>query len=666
MPAEQPFNLARALDDLPIIPFGDRSDFISFISSVQFKQIFDFYMDNYATAKLKQQDPLYNKIALYLYLTGQGSKFDSQIGDVLYRRKLPTITEFLKEPQYLGASYDTLYPYWRETLDDLFSNESTVRRAIFAGATSTGKSTAGRKALAYAFYRLMCYRYPRSVLGVDADSILSGFIISDNLKLVANTNLQPFISLLQAADGFEQVFRGQYVQAASGFEDVIPFFVNKSMSQIEFPDNFILQAGSQISHTVSNNIYCSIVDELNERRTEDAINLLTSIDKRLEGRFKANLGLIFQAVISSSRDKLSPLETYIDAQPKGDHIKVFRPRQWDTKTDTAYIGDGTTFPVLVGNDVIPSRMFEDAPELLERINNGTYEVPAGCELVQVPNGYKADFEANLVQSIQDIIGAVIGSQTGVFHNTTQVEDSRLNPELRIECNLNDAFPLIDKIPAEFWIETPVGRRLKRYPNALRYLHCDLASAGGDSEAGLGLVHKEYTTDPETGQTKTVYVVDMSITFFAQSRIDIELIMNFIIDLVEVAGVKLHTMSCDQYQSVLLRELIRKRNIITEVKHTSVDITTDPYDFTAAIAAKGELKAGPCKYLRAQMNHVIKRKGKIERTTMRKDQLDGLCGAIENARKNIRDMPTNPYVFVDENKKADYTAYVGKDEVVEEL
>ena len=71
-----------------------------------------------------------------------------------------------------------------------------------------------------------------------------------------------------------------------------------------------------------------------------------------------------------------------------------------------YTENSSMFWVQVGNKSIPSKIVTDQSEL-KAIEGKTYEVPAGCILINVPNIYRSKFESQLDRSIRDIAGMIV-------------------------------------------------------------------------------------------------------------------------------------------------------------------------------------------------------------------------------------------------------------------
>ena len=417
------YTIEQKLDLLPYVDFEDLDDLYRVLSSDLFDDIFEYYKKFYFNDKLESKTPIEQKISTYLYLTDQEQKQIDNIEDTLYWRPCPTIEEFINSDEYLGLLFkNSLYPYWKRTYSEIFAPGSAINKVIFTGSTSAGKSTAARIGVLYSIYRLICLRDPRAVLNVSKESVLSAFILSVNLKLAERTNYDPFLSILENSPCFRRVRK---VEELNNFgpNDPVPFVPARSDVSIKFPNNIMFQIGSTITHTVSNNIFCSFSDEVSEKSSpveiEKTLNLLNSIDKRLEGRFMGS-NYIFQIIASSAKTSNSALGEYIKKIPKTPSFKIYNPRAWEIKNDAAFIGDGTTFPVLVGNGVIQSKILTQEDDI-KQAEEGTFPLENGCftEDTQIltSKGYKSFKE--LVNNYKDI------QVYSVDPNTFQITSSNI-------------------------------------------------------------------------------------------------------------------------------------------------------------------------------------------------------------------------------------------------
>lgn len=387
-------------------------------------------------------------------------------------------------------------------------------------------------------------------------------------------------------------------------------------------------------------------DEINDYgNIEDTIALLNTLDNRFSSRF-SGIDLVFQSVVSSARTTNSALGEYVSHLPQNDpSILKLNPMLWEVKPDPDFKGDGTTFPVMVGNGSIPSKIITDPGEI-KAIEEGNYEPPVGCILINVPTVYRSKFELQLDQSIQDIAGMTTSDNNMVFRDVSRLEDSALNSEFRIEANIHDNTDILALLePYDLFEQTLSNRwQFKRAPSALRYCHIDLSSGGdnGQCDTGVCILHKEWKQNEVTGEKEVVFVVDLLIAINAKNKVDLRSVQNFLTDLVLEKNIPIHTVSADQYQSTTMLQAFETSGCFAKVDKLSVDIKLEPYTNTATLIETGHVKVGKCPTLKKELTALVLQKGKVTRTTELKDLADVLVGAIWNAQLNYSDYPQYQY------------------------
>lgn len=640
-----PLEIEEKIEQLPILPFEINEEFQELMFSDLFSDIFNFYKKNYLPDNIKTQPELYQRISLYLVLTGQDASLVEQVDQLLYRRPVPTIEEFLDHPRYMGLQNSSLYPYWRTKLCEIFAPTSGINRVLWSGATGTGKTVTARKAVIYALYRLLCLRYPRSVLGVEEGSTLAVFVLSVTQKNAYQTNLEPLIRILSNMPCFQRV-RNMNAFENFDLEDPrvpFPFFVDKANMTVVFKDNVIITLGSSIANTVGYDIVISACDEINEAGVEKGMELLNSIDGRLDSRFKSS-PYVMQNVMSSARSTESVTREYSKKWAKDDAFLYLHPMRFEVKEGAEFKGTDT-FPILIGNGVIPSKIITDPGEL-KAIKENTYIPPTGCEIVQVPTIYYNQFEAQLEQQIQDILGIDTQATNSVFRDTTQLEDTRLNPEFVLEVNIRDNTNILDLLKQYDLFEMNLSNtwQFKRAPKADRYGHVDLAGGGSDGQcdAAVCILHKEYQYNEVTKLKDIIYVVDLLLAINAKNKVDIKAIQNFLIDLVVEKDIPIHTITADQWQSLMFLQTLEASGCFSKVDRLSVDTKLEPYTNLATMLEQGQVKVGRCPKLKKELEALILDKGKVTRTTELKDLADALVGAVWNAQLNYTDVPIYEY------------------------
>ena len=642
-----PLDISLKLERLPVISVNDEENIQKILISDDFNDIYTYYENHFMPDDWKSQQEIYKRLSLYLTITNQDNDLTSQLDSLLYRRPVPTISEFLSDKFYMYNSNATLYPYWRQQLEYMFREGSPIRKTIFGGSIGCGKSTIARKAFLYVLYRILCLRYPRAVFNIDSDATIANIIISMTLKQVYETNLLPFIKLMETMPCFQKVMNMRSFENfdLSNPKCPIPFTVERSTGTIYFPDNIIIGCGSGITHTIGLNIVNSFCDEINEKGVQEALDLLNSVDNRFSSRFQGS-PLVFQSVVSSARTVNSPIGEYIKRLPKNDpSILVLNPRLWEVKEDPEFLGDGTTFPILVGNGSIPSKIFTDPGEL-KALEDGNYEPPAGCEVLNVPVVYRSKFELQLEQSIQDIAGMTTSDNNMVFRDTSKLEDENLMSEIELEVNIKDNARILDLLNQyNLWTQDINGKYLfKRAPNALRFCHVDLAGSGSDGQcdAAVCIGHKEWQQNNETLQKEDVYIIDLLLFITAKNKVDIHAIQQFLIDLVTERDMIIDTVTSDQWNGLVFLQGLEMSGCFREVKQLSVDAKPEPYRNAAILIEKGLVKIGNCPKLRRELEALTYVKGKVTRTVELKDGADVLCGFLYDAQLNYIDIPQYEY------------------------
>ena len=644
---ELPIEIEQKIEQLPILPPELNEELQTLLYSDTFSDIFSFYKKNYLPDLLKSKADIYQRISLYLVLTDQAEELTEKLDEVLLRRPIPTIEEFLSGRFFSYNANATLYPYWKDVLRNIFRENSPVLKAIFGGSIGIGKSTVARKAFLYVLYRLFCYRNLRSVLNIDQDSTIANVCISITLKQVYETNTLAFIKLMETMPCFQRVMSQRSFENFN-LDDPrcpIPYVTEKSSGNIYFPDNIIFTCGSNAGHFTGYNVVNSFCDEISEKGVTEALSLLNALDNRFSSRFQGS-DIVFQSVVSSAKTENSAMGEYLRRLPKDDpSIVRLSPCLWEVKPDPNFIGDGSTFPVLVGNGSIPSKIITDPGEL-KAIEDDKYETPPGCVLINVPTVYKSKFELQLDQSIQDIAGMTTSDNNMVFRDTSDLEDPILLPELSLEVNIKDNFDILAALEKYNLFEQNINGnwQFKRAPKAPRYCHIDLSGSGDQNQCdtGLCILHKEWKLNPITNQKDTIYVVDLLLFISAKTKVDIHAIQNFLIKLVTDKNALIHTVSFDQWQSLLISQLLEASGCFNEVTKVSVDSKADPYQNAVHLVESGLVKIGNCPKLKEELHALVWEKGKVERTTKLKDGPDALCGSLYDAQLNYSDVPVYEY------------------------
>lgn len=102
-----------------------------------------------------------------------------------------SIEEFLSEPQYFGNVTDRgrgVYPYWKDALSRVFSEESYCREVVLTGPIGSGKTSTAVLGIAYCFYRLLCLRNPQEFYALMSSSPIFFVFFSLTIDFVQDSS----------------------------------------------------------------------------------------------------------------------------------------------------------------------------------------------------------------------------------------------------------------------------------------------------------------------------------------------------------------------------------------------------------------------------------------------------------------------------------------------
>lgn len=172
-----------------------------------------------------------------------------------------SIDQFICDPYYLGETTkngDGVFPFWRQTLTDIFNHGNQYNEIILGGATRIGKTSTSVKIMAYMLYRLMLYRDPQGYFGLQPHSKLT----------LAFANLTKDLASGVAFSEFNQTLKHSKWFMEHGTMN------RGTVNQIYVPDGDIeIIAGSSASNFLGMQIWCLVGDT--EIFTVDGIKTLS-------------------------------------------------------------------------------------------------------------------------------------------------------------------------------------------------------------------------------------------------------------------------------------------------------------------------------------------------------------------------------------------------------
>lgn len=173
-----------------------------------------------------------------------------------------SIDQFICDPYYLGETTkngEGVFPFWRQTLTDIFNHGNQYNEIILGGATRIGKTSTSVKIMAYMLYRLMLYRDPQGYFGLQPHSKLT----------LAFANLTKDLASGVAFSEFNQTLKHSKWFMEHGTMN------RGTVNQIYVPDGDIeIIAGSSASNFLGMQIWCCLVGDT-EIFTVDGIRTLS-------------------------------------------------------------------------------------------------------------------------------------------------------------------------------------------------------------------------------------------------------------------------------------------------------------------------------------------------------------------------------------------------------
>jgi hypothetical protein len=505
--------------------------------------------------------------------------------EVDYRRKPPTILEFIEDDYYMGRvcneipeeNQKGMYPKWREAALADFDPGRTVpvNQAIFTGCIGSGKTFTGCLYVLYRATHTLCLRNPLLYYGLSrATSIVISFF-SVTQKQVQGGSFSDCTNMLHISPFFGEMVRDTAANR------------KYSNRRVELDNNLVIEAGSQAREALGRNTLVSLIDEVNFRLEKEAAeaarDLVSNIERRFESRFAgAKDGLL--VIISSAKDEGDFLVQHIAKNRNKPHVVVHDYPIWETSGPVKINYCGEKFVVDIGDNTNPPRILTDDEEI-ER-------TPASRKMT-VPTEYRVTFDDDLTGSIRDLGGVSTGRIAKYFPNTMHLFNSLIDEPgpLTLETvrmSIDSTHNLKDIVIPERMFQIIESRRQPvRHPYAPRFVHFDISSGAMDA-MGITMLHpvgltevdvRDIVTNRTESLMRPVVEVDFSLAVvrdISRELIDFGRIREWIHWLKIFGGFRIVKVSADLL-SMSGETLGIFKQLGYETELISVDRKKDPYD-----------------------------------------------------------------------------------------
>lgn len=536
----------------------------------------------------------------------------------------PTIEQFLT-PKYLGDTANSLYPYIKQDLVNFWNPAKPYRHAVLAPFIGYGKSTQSVISNLFLVTHLILMRDPKKYFGKAPSTRITQVLISFSLEQANDLLLDPFKQILESTDKFEKCRTYDSLQKKNREQGVDKFFWTTShpTAALTFSNGVNITLASNPSKLLGKNIIMGTMSEISffvERgfSQEYVMRIFNDLKGRIYSRFKTQGGgwnYWARTILDSSPNDLeNAIDNYVWNDARKDPTNyVVTGAMWDYKPEEFDLSK--KFPIFKGN---ASRQ----PKIISEEQTDQYDTD---EVIYVPEETRQRFEDDLIKSLKDLAGIPAGKQGKLIPNKEIIEEMFVP-------SLNNVYSYIEApyyLPPEkliweavwetFFIQHGSRYEFWRYPQAKRFISVD-QSISGDT-TGFGMCHKEVDASG-----KEIYVMDMTLAIVPnKSRINLDAIIEFILDLQRVGGMRIGAVSFDKFESESGKQKLMRHGI--DVEHLSVDTSTGHYMGLIALMNTHRLKVGKNIFLKNNLKSLImsKTKGgkpKVEHTFGALSEVEG--------------------------------------------
>jgi hypothetical protein len=441
-------------------------------------------------------------------------------------------------------------------------------------------------------------------------------LMSFTQKKVNQLLLQPFHTLLKSSPMFERVRQEDRLdikQQEIGNEKIAYTSAGR-MGAFQFSRDIHITIASDRNDLLGMNIILGIVSEISfwinrGVSIEEIWGAFSDMRERVNSRF-AHRYLSGVILDSSPLDlSMSPIDKWIyEGDAKTDpEVLIVGAKHWDIFPEKypRWKKTGESIPVFRGDAGKPPKVLK-RNEVDNYVKEDVIEFPIDLEQALKNPG-------ELKKVVADFAGWPAGGLSKL------IDDARIANSIFTD-KLNNVYTSIvapdDKDPEKliwnkvkdiFFIKSGRSYEFYRAPRAPRTIHIDLAESA--DMASIGMSHLEL--DPETGTN--MVIGDFTILISPEkSKINIDAVCSFILDLKKEGHINFYKVTADQYQSSALLQRLKRYNI--DVDKLSVDRETTPYRVVISWIFNNKIRIGKNIFLKNNLLSLIEvqnDKGKIK-------------------------------------------------------
>ena len=529
-------------------------------------------------------------------------------------KELPVdLDTFLCDDRYLGLTNregQAIYPYWKQSMHDIFDAGNQYTQCIFTGATRIGKTSTAITCAAYMLYRMMCLRDPQKFFQKKEISQFSLLFFNLTLDLAKSVAFKEFNSTLAMSPWFQN-----HGMMSRSLKD--PVYIPEG-------SKIVIEAASDVSHSLGKQIFCCVLDEVNFARSgvKDIQKAKARIKEiydsavaRVEGTFRQQgevYGKIF--AVSSKKTDSDFLEDHVQQQLEAGNIHLisFDKPQWEVLPPDQFSPE--RFHIAVGDRHRKGFVIaDDSEEALNELRDQGYQI------LEVPLDMKTNFIADFDIALRDLAGiSVPGALSFITQDIIdQCIGNRRNPFYQeiLEIGTKDSYTIEEFFHIDF-IDKPLFY-------APLFIDVDLSL--NDDKTGISGVAVTGRKDIKGDDGKIVSLPSFTHLFTIDikaprgDKIPYAKITAFILWL-RRQHFNIERISRDQFQSEYMGQLLEEQGF--KVDKLSVDRTPDGYMAFRDVLITQRIDLLDIQYLQNELIRL---------------QRDGLSGAIDHPIGESKDM-----------------------------
>lgn len=480
------------------------------------------------------------------------------------------IDQFISDPYYLGSvnrNGDAVYPFWKQTINDIFDHGNQYSEIALSGATRIGKTSTAIIIMCYMLYRLMLYRNPHEYFMKKEISKFTIGFANLTKELAASVAFREFNDTLKECPWFMD--HGRISRSDNNF-----YYMPEG-------DKIEIISGSDAAHFLGKQCWAIFIDEVSfskagikdiNKAKQHMKHLYDTVNARIGGSFKIGGEVYGKLITASSKNQ--------DNDFLSDHIQ----NQLNAGNTHLYLVDQPQWKVL------PKSMFSDEvfhftvgdrykkgfviPEENDDVAHHEEYLKQGYKIMEAPAEFRKNFIADYDISLRDIAGISVAGAMGFITQeaiTPNIATNRYNPFFTdvIQVGTQD-----NKTIEEFFRLDMVSDRMK---HCLMNIHLDLSETGDRTGmAGVCVDGQKTVTDFDGKKVSMPFfreIFSVGVERPPGDRLSFQKVVNFLFWL-RRNGFNIGTISTDQYQSSYMRELLSGQGFHTE--KISVDRSEEPY------------------------------------------------------------------------------------------